>query len=58
MVYSPGHETQNDSLYINIGAVDRTFFTPSKMVQAGHGDQHGDGMCIADCHLASMQLLT
>ena len=36
VVYSPGHETQNDSLYINIGAVDRTFFTPSKMVQAGH----------------------
>jgi Protein of unknown function (DUF1329) len=36
VVYSPGHETQNDSLFVNMGAVDRTFFTPEKMVQAGH----------------------
>jgi Protein of unknown function (DUF1329) len=36
VVYSPGHETSNDTVYINMGAVDRTFFTPEKMVQAGH----------------------
>jgi hypothetical protein len=36
VVYSPGHNRRNDGLYINMGAVDRTFFTPEKMVQAGH----------------------
>jgi Protein of unknown function (DUF1329) len=36
VVYSPGHEAPNDTLFINMGAVDRTFFTPEKMVQAGH----------------------
>ncbi|MGA7872605.1 MAG: DUF1329 domain-containing protein [Candidatus Binatus sp.] len=36
VVYSPGHESHDDSLYINMGAVDRTFFTPERMVQAGH----------------------
>jgi hypothetical protein len=36
VIYSPGHGENNDSLFINMGAVDRTFFTPEKMVQAGH----------------------
>jgi hypothetical protein len=36
VVYSPGHDRSNDGLYINTGAVDRTFFTPEKMVEAGH----------------------
>jgi len=36
VVYSPGRENQDDSLFINMGAVDRTFFTPEKMVQEGH----------------------
>jgi hypothetical protein len=36
VIYSPGHEAHDDGVYINMGAVDRTFFTPEKMVQAGH----------------------
>ncbi len=36
VVYSPGHERYDDGMYINMGAIDRSFFTPSKMVQAGH----------------------
>ena len=36
VVYSPGHETPNDSLYVNMGAVDRSLFTPASMVQQGH----------------------
>ena len=36
VIYSPGHASRDDGLYINMGAVDRTFFTPEKMVQAGH----------------------
>ncbi len=36
VVYSLGHERRDDGLYINMGAVDQTFFTPEKMVQAGH----------------------
>ncbi len=36
VIYSPGHASRDDGLYIDMGAVDRTFFTPEKMVQAGH----------------------
>ena len=36
VVFTPGHESRDDSMFINMGAVDRTFFTPEKMVQAGH----------------------
>ena len=36
VVYTPGHDTHDDSLFINMGAVDQNFFTPEKMVQAGH----------------------
>jgi hypothetical protein len=36
VVYTPGHESQSDSLFVNMGAVDRTFFTPENMVQVGH----------------------
>jgi hypothetical protein len=36
VVYTPGHERVDDDLYINMGAVDRTFFTPQMMVQASH----------------------
>jgi hypothetical protein len=36
VVYSPGHSGNDDSLLVNMGAVDRVFFTPEKMVQAGH----------------------
>jgi hypothetical protein len=36
VVYSPGHSGNDESLFENMGAVDRTFFTPEKMVQAGH----------------------
>jgi len=36
VVYTPGHSGNDDSLFENMGAVDRTFFTPEKMVQAGH----------------------
>src|ERR1700735_3581498 len=36
VVYTPGHEAQNDSMFVNMGAVDRTFFTPENMVQVGH----------------------
>ncbi len=36
VVYSPGHNGSDDSLFVNMGAVDRDFFTPDKMVQAGH----------------------
>jgi hypothetical protein len=36
VVYSPGRENHDDSMFINMGAVDRTFFTPQKMVQLGH----------------------
>ncbi|MGA9721892.1 MAG: DUF1329 domain-containing protein [Candidatus Binatus sp.] len=36
VVYTPGHSGNDDSLFENMGAVDRDFFTPQKMVQAGH----------------------
>ena len=36
VVYSPGPADQNDNLFVNMGAVDRDFFTPQKMVQVGH----------------------
>jgi uncharacterized protein DUF1329 len=36
VVYSPGPASQTDSLFVNMGAVDRNFFTPQKMVQEGH----------------------
>ena len=36
VVYSPGHDRSDDGLFVNMGAVDRTFFTPEMMVQAGH----------------------
>jgi hypothetical protein len=36
VVYSPGHSGNDDSIFENMGAVDQTFFTPEKMVQAGH----------------------
>ena len=36
VVFTPGPNNRDDSLFINMGAVDRTFFTPEKMVQAGH----------------------
>jgi hypothetical protein len=36
VIYSPGHGGNDDSLFVNMGAVDRDFFTPEKMVQAGH----------------------
>ena len=36
VVYSPGPNSQDDGMYINMGAIDETFFTPERMVQAGH----------------------
>jgi hypothetical protein len=36
VIYSPGPDGHDDGWYINMGAVDKTFFTPEKMVQAGH----------------------
>ena len=36
VVFTPGQDSRDDSMFINMGAVDRTFFTPEKMVQAGH----------------------
>ena len=36
VVYSPSHKIHDDSMFINMGAVDRTFFTPETMVQLGH----------------------
>jgi len=36
VVYSPGGKSGNEGWYINMGAVDSTFFTTNKMVQAGH----------------------
>jgi hypothetical protein len=36
VVYTPGHSGNDDSIFENMGAVDQTFFTPEKMVQAGH----------------------
>jgi hypothetical protein len=36
VIYSPGPASQTDSLFVNMGAVDRNFFTPQKMVQSGH----------------------
>jgi hypothetical protein len=36
VVYSPGHNNLDDSMFINMGAVDQDFFTPARMVQAGH----------------------
>ncbi len=36
VVYSPGPASHTDSLFVNMGAVDRNFFTPEKMVQSGH----------------------
>jgi Protein of unknown function (DUF1329) len=36
VVYSPGRENHDDSMFINMGAVDRTFFTRENMVKLGH----------------------
>lgn len=36
VLYSPGPDSHDDGFYINMGAVDRTFFTPENMVKAGH----------------------
>jgi hypothetical protein len=36
VVYTPGHNNLDDSMFINMGAVDQNFFTPATMVQAGH----------------------
>jgi hypothetical protein len=36
VIYTPGHSGNDDSIFENMGAVDQTFFTPEKMVQAGH----------------------
>ena len=36
VIYSPGPDSHDDGWYINMGVVDKTFFTPEKMVQAGH----------------------
>lgn len=36
VIYSPGPDGHDDGWYINMGLVDKTFFTPEKMVQAGH----------------------
>ncbi len=36
VIFSPGPDSHNDGWYINTGVVDKTFFTPEKMVQAGH----------------------
>jgi Protein of unknown function (DUF1329) len=35
VVYSPGPASHGDSLFVNMGAIDRDFFTPERMVQAG-----------------------
>ena len=35
VIFTPGHDSRN-ALYLNMGAVDRDFFTPARMVQAGH----------------------
>jgi hypothetical protein len=36
VIYSPAPDSFDDGVYIKMGAVDRTFFSPAKMVQAGH----------------------
>ena len=36
VLYSPAADTQGDGWYINMGLIDRSFFTPEKMVRAGH----------------------
>jgi Protein of unknown function (DUF1329) len=36
VLYSPGTDRHGDGWYINMGLVDKSFFTPEKMVQAGH----------------------
>jgi hypothetical protein len=36
VIYTPGHETRDDSLFVNMGAIDRDFFTPARMVRAGY----------------------
>jgi hypothetical protein len=35
VVHTPGLD-ERDALYINMGAIDGNFFTPARMVQAGH----------------------
>jgi hypothetical protein len=35
VVFTPGLDGRN-ALYLNMGATDRNFFTPARMVQAGH----------------------
>jgi hypothetical protein len=35
VVHTPGLDDR-EGLYINMGAIDRNFFTPARMVQAGH----------------------
>jgi hypothetical protein len=35
VVFTPGLDGRN-ALYLNMGAIDRDFFTPARMVQAGH----------------------
>ena len=36
VIYTPGRENHDDSVLINMGVIDRNFFTPERMVQAGH----------------------
>jgi hypothetical protein len=36
VIYSLGPDSNDDGWYIIMGVVDKTFFTPEKMVQAGH----------------------
>ena len=36
VMYTPGHSGNDDSLFENMGAVDRNFFTPANMVKASH----------------------
>lgn len=35
VTYTPGFDASDD-LYVNMGAVDRDFFTPAQRVKAGH----------------------
>jgi hypothetical protein len=36
VIYTPGRGNHDDSSLINMGVIDRNFFTPERMVQAGH----------------------
>ncbi len=41
VIYTPGHESHDDSLFINMGAVDRTFFTPKRWSRPATNPQSG-----------------